>query len=189
MHWPTTSKTSQTISRLLTQLELGEIPSFGNARESRRLGPIVERIAELIARASDSGDTETAEALAQLQQRFDLICDVTSDGLWDMTVRNGNAADPSNPFQWSQQFRRLLGFRDTQDFPNVLGSWSDRLHPEDKARTLAAFKAHLADSSGRTPFDVKYRLATRSGDYRWFRAQGDTARCPRRAADRCRFTA
>lgn len=176
MHWPTTSKTPQAISRLLTQLELGEIPSFGNPRESRRLGPLVERMAELIARAGDSGDTETAEALEHLQQRFDLICDVTSDGLWDMTVRNGNAADPSNPFQWSQQFRRLLGFRDTQDFPNVLGSWSDRLHPEDKARTLAAFKAHLADSSGRTQFDVKYRLATRSGDYRWFRAQGDTLR-------------
>ncbi|WP_447553949.1 methyl-accepting chemotaxis protein [Vreelandella sp. EE22] len=176
MKWLTSSREQEALSRMLTQLEYGETPTFDSGRQARRLRPIMQRMAELLTRTSDTSSVQTEEALGHLQQRFDLICDVTFDGLWDMTVRNGNTADPDNPFQWSQQFRRLLGFRDTHDFPNVLGSWSDRLHPEDKARTLDAFKAHLSDKSGRTPFDVNYRLATRSGDYRWFRAQGDTLR-------------
>lgn len=111
-----------------------------------------------------------------LQTRFDLVRMATSDGLWDMEINPDDPSNPDNPFWWSDQFRRMLGFSNEHDFPNVLSSWSSRLHPEDKDRTLAAFAAHLADRSGRTPYDVKYRLALRDRQYRWFRARGETIR-------------
>ncbi|CAB3803356.1 bifunctional diguanylate cyclase/phosphodiesterase [Pararobbsia alpina] len=112
----------------------------------------------------------------RLKARFDLIRQATSDGLWDMETNQSNQTDADNPFWWSDQFRRLLGFCNEQDFPNVLGSWASRLHPEDLAPTLAAFDAHINDRSGRTPYDVTYRLQRRNGDYRWFRASGKTLR-------------
>jgi diguanylate cyclase (GGDEF)-like protein/PAS domain S-box-containing protein len=112
----------------------------------------------------------------RLKARFDLIRQATSDGLWDMETNQSNQTDADNPFWWSDQFRRLLGFRDEQDFPNVLGSWASRLHPEDLAPTLSAFDAHINDRSGCTPYDVTYRLRRRNGDYRWFRARGKTLR-------------
>jgi hypothetical protein len=70
----------------------------------------------------------------------------------------------------------MLGFRDTTDFPNVLDSWASRLHPEDSGWVLEAFAAHLNDRTGRTPYDVEYRLQLKTGEYRWFRASGSTRR-------------
>lgn len=112
----------------------------------------------------------------RLKMRFDLMRHATSDGLWDMETSLANLMDANNPFWWSDQFRRLLGFSDETDFPNVLGSWASRLHPEDSAPTLAAFAAHINDRSGRTPYDVTYRLRCRNAEYRWFSARGKTLR-------------
>jgi len=108
--------------------------------------------------------------------RFELAREMLSDGLWDMEVIAGDPVNPRNPFWWSPQFRRLLGFETVEEFPDVLDSWASRLHPEDKERSLSAFAAHLTDRSGKTPFDIEYRLKHRSGEYRWFRARGQTRR-------------
>ena len=96
--------------------------------------------------------------------------------LWDMEVIAGDPVNPGNTFIWSPEFRRMLGFTDANDFPNLLNSWSDRLHPEDKEATLNAFATHMLDHSGRTPYDVKYRLKLKNGEYGFFRATGDTFR-------------
>ena len=74
------------------------------------------------------------------------------------------------------KFRKTLGFKDENDFPNVLSSWSDRLHPEDAERTLQSFADHLNDYTGRTPYDLDYRLQLKNGEYRWFHAGGATVR-------------
>lgn len=108
--------------------------------------------------------------------RFELAREMLSDGLWDMEVIAGDPVNPKNPFWWSTQFRRLLGFETVEEFPNVLDSWASRLHPDDKERSLSAFGSHLNDRSGKTPFDIEYRLKMKSGEYRWFRARGQTRR-------------
>jgi len=97
-------------------------------------------------------------------------------GLWDMEVIAGDPVNPDNTFVWSDDFRSMLGFTDENDFPNKLNSWSDRLHPDDKERTLNAFAAHMLDYSGETPYDVKYYLKLKNGEYGYFRATGDTVR-------------
>jgi PAS domain S-box-containing protein len=119
---------------------------------------------------------ELSDELESMKTRFELIRMATSDGTWDMVVNHADPANPRNPFWWSDQFRHLLGFKTEKEFPNVLSSWASRLHPEDREPTLAAFGRHLADRSGRTPYDVTYRLATKSREYRWFRARGQTVR-------------
>ncbi len=107
--------------------------------------------------------------------RYELIDSILTEGSWNMRIV-GDPTNPDNEFWWSNQFRRLLGFKDESDFPNVLSSWSDRLHPDDKDYTLKAFNDHLMDYTGRTKFDLEYRLAKKDGTYRWFRAVGDTLR-------------
>ena len=111
--------------------------------------------------------------------RFELGSAMLNDGLWDMSVVAGDPLNPTNEFWWSQQFRHLLGFESEADFPDVFESWSSRLHPEEKDTVLGGFAAHLNDRSGRTPFDMKYRLKLKNGQYRWFHARGMT----KRAAD------
>lgn len=131
------------------------------------------RVAEL-ERELESARLLLAEADASArasETRFDLVNRASSEGLWDMEVVAGDPVNPRNRFWWSQQFREMLGFRNEQDFPNVLASWADRLHPADKAATLDAFARHLNDKSGMTPYRVRNRLAMKDGSYRWFFAK------------------
>jgi diguanylate cyclase (GGDEF)-like protein/PAS domain S-box-containing protein len=134
------------------------------ARAGRRIAAAQQQLATL--RAENE----------RLRTRFDLMLHATNDGMWDMEVSAASHTDPANPFWYTDQFRRLLGYTCAEDFPNLLSSWSSRLHPEDAAATLAAFHAHLADRSGATAYDVRYRLRCRTGEYRWFQAIGNTLR-------------
>lgn len=109
-------------------------------------------------------------------ERFQLMLDAARIGLWDMDVVAHDPVNPNNEFQWSQEFRTMLGFRDETDFPNILSSWASRLHPEDAQRTVDAFLGHLNDRTGRTPYNIEYRLQLKDGSYRWFIATGATKR-------------
>ncbi len=109
-------------------------------------------------------------------QRYELIDSILTEGSWNMRVMGKDPTNPNNEFWWSNQFRRLLGYKNESDFPNVLNSWASKLHPEDKDRTLKAFNAHLMDYSGRTPYELEYRLKHKDGTYRWFKAVGGTLR-------------
>jgi PAS domain-containing protein len=109
-------------------------------------------------------------------ERFQLMTDAAGIGLWDMDVVADDPVNPNNTFNWSQDFRRMLGFTDERDFPNILSSWASRLHPEDVDRVVTAFMNHLNDRTGRIPYNIEYRLALKDGSYRWFRATGATKR-------------
>lgn len=124
-------------------------------------------------------ETTQARLFDIVSTRFDLSREMLNDGLWDLDIIGGNPLNPDNVFWWSPQFRKLLGFETIEEFPDVMESWASRLHPEDKQAALDAFVSHLMDLSGKTPFDIEYRLKLRSGEYRWFQARGQT----KRAAD------
>lgn len=98
------------------------------------------------------------------------------EGLWEIHLGPGHLTDPASRFWWSPEFRTLLGFDTAEEFPDVFDSWRTRVHVDDLLPTLAAFGAHLHDRSGRTPFDVCYRLRCKDGEYRWFRARGQARR-------------
>jgi PAS domain S-box-containing protein len=108
--------------------------------------------------------------------KYSLVSKSLDVALWDMLVDPSDPTGSNNEFCWSDEFRHLLGFSDEHDFPNLLSSWADRLHPEDKNKTLQAFSAHLNDYTGRTPYNVKYRLQNKVGEYVWLRADGATIR-------------
>jgi uncharacterized protein YoxC len=114
------------------------------------------------------------EELRTAHLRFDLAG--KTEGLWDMVYPADGQLLSDTPFWWSERFRTLLGFSSEADFPNVLDSWGSRLHPNDSDRTFAAFSAHLADRSDRTPYDIEYQLKMKSGEYQWFLARGYTLR-------------
>jgi signal transduction histidine kinase/CheY-like chemotaxis protein len=70
----------------------------------------------------------------------------------------------------------MVGYSNESDFPNILSSWSDRLHPDDREKALNAFAKHLLDTTGETPFDIEYRLLRKNGEYSYFHASGKTIR-------------
>lgn len=72
---------------------------------------------------------------------------------------------------YSRTFKALLGYRG-QEIPNRLDTWKAHLHPDDCEPTYATLRTHLEHNH---PHDVVYRLRTKEGNYRWFRARGKSA--------------
>ncbi|MDR2580462.1 MAG: response regulator [Fibromonadaceae bacterium] len=106
--------------------------------------------------------------------KYKLSNDALKIALWDMNIVEDDIENPK--FKWSQEFRDIIGFSDENDFPNTSEALINRLHPEDTERTIAAFTAHLRDYTGKTPYDIEYRLKKKSGEYRYFHALGSSQR-------------
>ena len=108
-------------------------------------------------------------------QRFRLrtVNEAVKSGMWYMKIN----PDFSIAYAiWSDEFRRMVGFRGESDFPNTIESWSSRLHPDDVEGTFSSFTKCIKDLSGRTPYDVDYRLKVHDGSYRWYHASGNVVR-------------
>ncbi len=120
--------------------------------------------------AEDITERKQREALLQAsQERLDLAVRGSTDGLWDgHPLPNEHWLSPQTPVWWSARLKQMLGF-DEKEFPDLLESWSSRLHPDDKARVFATLTAHI---ERKEPYDVEYRLLNKQGVFRWFRARG-----------------
>lgn len=154
---------------------LNEVKAGGKLRAINKLSrfsPELRQIAELINEIASCSEEQHDLQMAKL----DLAIKASHVGLWDMQVVKGDPVSPNNAFTWSDEFRHMLGYSNEIDFPNVLGSWSEKLHPEDKKRTLDSFAKHLLDLSGSTPYDIEYRLLRKNGEYGYFHASGATMR-------------
>jgi PAS domain S-box-containing protein len=108
--------------------------------------------------------------------KLNLVVRASKIALWDMEVLECDPINPNNAFTMSDEFRHMLGFSNEIDFPNVLCSWTNRLHPDDSKRVRDALLRHLFDTTGNTPYDVEYRLQNKNGQYAYYRASGETIR-------------
>lgn len=135
--------------------EQGEVYRDRDGSPVRMLGTVVD-ITER---------KQAEELLRKTKQRLELAVRGTSDGLWDWNVL-------TNEIWFAPRFKELLGF-EVHELPDTFASWDSRLHPDDRNRTLEATRLHFEQ---RRPYDVEYRLRTRSGAYRWFHARGEAIR-------------
>jgi PAS domain S-box-containing protein len=120
---------------------------------------------------------ENAHDLNELQLiKLNLAMEAANLGLWDMEVMKDDPVNPGNIIQWSDKFRQLLGYEDEDDFPNVINSFHDCLHPEDLKWVPEAIAAHMFDTTGNTPYDVEYRVIKKDGEYAYIHATGVTIR-------------
>lgn len=102
-----------------------------------------------------------------------LINEALRSGSWYMDCDlEGNITTVN----WSHSFRRLLGYRDILDFPNVFSSWSELLHPDEREQVLARLYAALQDRTNATKYDVEYRMRMQDGSYHWFHAVAEITR-------------
>ncbi len=147
--------TNQTLER--------EVDEHAKARgELRNYQDHLENLVEEKTKAIE----DTNKKLVEIQQRLDLAINGSNEGIWDWP----NLANDKE--WWSPQFYNLLGY----EFEEIEASYSQfkkLLHPTDLPRTVEAVKEH---SERNVPFDIEYRLKTKSGEYRWFHAKGDTIR-------------
>ncbi|MDE7276062.1 MAG: response regulator, partial [Lachnospiraceae bacterium] len=129
----------------------------------------------LLEQEKEDGDRIRA-AYAQIEKEqaaMDNIHAAMGSGLWSMEF-NEKAEIVS--CTWSDVFRKMVGYENEQDFPNLLESWSDLLDEEDKAGVLKEYWDTVKDYTGEKTYDVEYRLHTKHAGIRWFHAAGRLSR-------------
>ncbi|MCL2754485.1 MAG: PAS domain-containing protein, partial [Oscillospiraceae bacterium] len=136
-------------------------------------------LSRIIERRLMSSQEELAQSHKQNElqlKKLNLMVKATHIGLWETEIVKEDSVNPMNVFKWSDEFRRLLGYEKESDFPNVLDSVRSRIHPDDVEKSDKVFTDHVLDRSGKTPFDVEYRLRKKDGVYSYFRACGEAIR-------------
>ena len=114
-------------------------------------------------------DTDERRIAAHKEATIRVLHEALGSGMWGMEF---DEEGRMTSVEWSQEFRRMLGYKDESDFPNVLESWSDLLHPDDRTRVLKEFNDTISDYSGKKNYDVEYRLKIKNGEWKWFHAIG-----------------
>ena len=106
-------------------------------------------------------------------ENLTLINGAICSGHWYFDCdENGKIVDVS----FSHEFRKMLGYHDTLDFPNKLDSWSELLHPQDKERVMNQLYSAIADKTNQIKYNVEYRLRMKDNRYQWFRASAEVIR-------------
>lgn len=88
---------------------------------------------------------------------------------WVLYINKDGAVYDS---QWSDEFLWMLGYdpEDFEDAAEITTLWINSLHPDDSEDTQKAFVDGMMNIA---PFDRKYRLRSKNGEYRWYRGTGE----------------
>jgi PAS domain S-box-containing protein len=94
-------------------------------------------------------------------QRWQFALDGSDDGLWDWNIASGTV-------YFSTAWKAQLGYADHELIDDPI-EWEQRVHPEDRASTMAALRRHL---DGLDPqYNALHRLRHRDGSWRWVLAR------------------
>ena len=127
---------------------------------------LLDRRQEYLMIIRDISDRKKMEKeLKKSEERFSLAASGSNDGIWDWDIL-------TDKLYYSRRFNELLGYR-ADELDNTLASFTGNLHKEDYDRVMEAISNHLEMN---IPYDIQYRLRTKAGNYRWFRARGQAAR-------------
>ncbi|MGA8054443.1 MAG: PAS domain S-box protein, partial [Burkholderiales bacterium] len=128
----------------------------------------------LILTFSDVTERKSAEAqLRASEQRLELVVSAAQSGVWDWDIVAKTA-------YFSPRFKEILGCAGDADLRDLF-TFSERLHPEDRDRVLAAQERAVLELA---PFDEEYRLARADGTYVWLRGSGRVIAGPNGRAQR-----
>jgi PAS domain S-box-containing protein len=101
-------------------------------------------------------------SLQASEERYRYAMDATEDGLWDWDVPSGNV-------NYNPAYSRMLGYEPDQ-FPKIVQTWSDALHPDDRARVLQLNQDCIENRS--PGFETECRIQTKNGDWKWIFSRG-----------------
>ena len=115
------------------------------------------------------------EAMIQtVNERFELINEGSTEGIWDMDIPENETLDRDTPVWWSGQCNVLLDC--TEGLPEKLGGLYDRVHPGSRGLFFEHFHHHLRNYESTKPFEQSFRFRTQQDRYRWFLLRGTIRR-------------
>jgi PAS domain S-box-containing protein len=103
------------------------------------------------------------EALRRSEERFELAMRGANDGIWDWNIE-------THEIYLSPRWKQILGFAEHEFNTHKAEDALNRLHPDDRPRTMAAINTYL---DKKTPaYEQHFRLQHKDGHYVWILARG-----------------
>ncbi len=121
---------------------------------------VIEDLASIVMDVVARKNTE--DALRASETRLRMAMSAARQGLYDLTIHTGEA-------KVSSEYPLMLGY-DPDTFSENYESWKDRLHPDDKDRTLKLFSDYMQGTVEQ--YDTEFRQKTNSGNYIWVHSVG-----------------
>ncbi len=100
-------------------------------------------------------------ALQDSEDRFRLVAEMATDGIWDWKV--GTDEEYLSP-----NLKAMFGYED-HELPNTHSTWRSLILPEDLPRAAQAFKSHIGQGKS---YSVPLRYRHRNGSTVWVLSQG-----------------
>lgn len=145
-------RTAYHISATALTVAILTVIGFGARRERR----LIETTSEM---------ERSQKALAQSQERYQLVESAVNDGIFDRNLITGE-------IYLSPRWKGILGYANDELLSHT-SAFSDRIHPNDKAAVIEAVRAHLEANK---PYALDYRMRCKNGDYRWVHSRGKAVR-------------
>lgn len=105
-------------------------------------------------------------ALRESHDRYDLITEHAEIGIFDRDITTDKT-------YYSAVWKKQLGYAG-DEISDRYEEWADRLHPDDRERTLQAGEEFFNDSNN--GYAIEFRLRHRDGSYRWISAKAGLVR-------------
>jgi PAS domain S-box-containing protein len=123
------------------------------------------KIKQIVSNVKDVTEAKNAQAqLVESEERWNFALEGSGHGVWDYNPQ-------TNSVFLSRKWKEIFGY-EQNEVKNESSEWIDRLHPDDKQKTIQEIK-NLID--GKIPAYVKkYRLKSKDGTYKVILSQGKT---------------
>ncbi len=130
------------------------------------INPIRDKTGKIVGAVNAFQDItalrQAEEALRDREKRYNLVVAGAGAAIWDWDV-------PNKRVDYSQRWKQLRGLSDAE-VSDSEEEWSQRIHPDDVERVLAAAEAHL---QGHTDtFSEEYRVRHKDGHWVWINDRG-----------------
>jgi PAS domain S-box-containing protein len=147
LHWA--NYISPADLRLLIAIYSVAILVLATVVDERKRGRV--EVARLLT--AEAALRESEERLRKSEERLRLATKATNDAIWDIDLKAGIVS-------WNDTYSEAYGRSESDSSWQF---WIDRIHPEDRARTVDDFKtAHSGDASS---WNCEYRFRRADGEW------------------------
>lgn len=117
----------------------------------------------MVGVALDITDRRQAEqALRDSEERLRLALTASSQGLYDLNVKTGEAIV-------TPEYAIMLGY-DPETFQETNANWIERMHPDDMEAVASVYRAYVAGEI--SDYKTEFRQRTQDGQWKWILSVG-----------------